>query len=102
MCGIAGVVNFTGRPVERELLDRMGQKIRHRGPDDEGRFVDGAVGFAFERLAIIDLITGAQPMTAGPLTIVFNGEIYNYVELRETLQSRWCFRTTSDTEVILA
>jgi asparagine synthase (glutamine-hydrolysing) len=103
MCGIAGVVHFSGRPVERELLDRMGEKIRHRGPDGEGRYVDGAVGLVHERLAIIDLVTGAQPMTAGPLTIVFNGEIYNYIELRSALVAKgWRFQTTSDTEVILA
>jgi asparagine synthase (glutamine-hydrolysing) len=103
MCGIAGILHFDGTPVQPALLDAMGDAIKHRGPDGEGTFVDGRVGLHHKRLSIIDLVTGQQPMTAGPLTIVFNGEIYNYVELRADLAARgWCFRTTSDTEVILA
>ncbi len=72
----------------------MAQALDHRGPDGEGEFIDGPIGFYHKRLAIIDLVTGAQPMTVGPLTIVFNGEIYNYVELRADLIRRGhTFRT---------
>src|SRR5579864_8462435 len=103
MCGIVGIINRDGRPVERAILADMADAIKHRGPDGEGEYVAGNVGFYHKRLAIIDLVTGAQPMTAGPLTVVFNGEIYNYVELRAELQARGhSFHTTSDTEVILA
>jgi asparagine synthase (glutamine-hydrolysing) len=80
----------------------MAEAIRYRGPDDEGCSVEGPVGLYHKRLSIIDLKTGHQPMTGDGLTIVFNGEIYNYVELREELKKRGhCFRTASDTEVIL-
>ena len=103
MCGLVGLINRDGRPVERQVLADMARAIEHRGPDGEGEFVDGALGFAHKRLAIIDLVTGGQPMTVGPLTIVFNGEIYNYIELRAELVRRGhTFRTKSDTEVIIA
>ena len=82
MCGIVGIINRDRQPVERAVLADMAHAIRHRGPDGEGCFIDGPVGFYHKRLAIIDLVTGAQPMTRGPLTVCFNGEIYNYVELR--------------------
>src|SRR5579862_9144775 len=102
MCGIVGIINWSGETVDRTVLAEMAAAIQHRGPDGEGDFVDGPVGFYHKRLAIIDLVTGAQPMTVGPLTIVFNGEIYNYVELRADLVRRgYTFRTSSDTEVIL-
>ncbi|MBK5189470.1 MAG: asparagine synthase (glutamine-hydrolyzing), partial [Gemmatimonadaceae bacterium] len=97
-----GVVHFDGTPVEQPVLARMAHAIAHRGPDGEGSYVCGQVGFYHKRLAIIDLVSGDQPMTAEDVTIVFNGEIYNYVELREQLIQRGhTFRTTSDTEVIL-
>ena len=103
MCGIVGIINRDRQPVERAVLADMAHAIRHRGPDGEGCFIDGPVGVYHKRLAIIDLVTGAQPMTRGPLTVCFNGEIYNYVELRAELQQRGhSFHTTSDTEVILA
>src|SRR5579864_6187378 len=103
MCGIVGIINRDGRPVERAILADMADAIKHRGPDGEGEYVAGNVGFYHKRLAIIDLLTGDQPMTVGPLTIVFNGEIYNYVELRADLVRRGhTFHTKSDTEVILA
>jgi asparagine synthase (glutamine-hydrolysing) len=103
MCGIVGILNLDRQAVEPAILSRMAEAIRHRGPDGEGIFVDGPVGFFHKRLSIIDLATGQQPMTAGALTICFNGEIYNYVELRQALVARGhTFRTTSDTEVILA
>jgi len=96
MCGFVGVVHFDGTAVEVPVLARMAHAIAHRGPDGEGSYVCGQVGFYFKRLAIIDLVSGDQPMTADDVTIVFNGEIYNYVELREQLRQRGhSFRTTS-------
>lgn len=80
----------------------MTQKIAHRGPDAEAFFVKGNVSLGFRRLAIIDLVTGDQPITYGPFTLVFNGEIYNYKELRRELEQKGhAFKTTSDTEVLL-
>ncbi|MEE8169413.1 MAG: asparagine synthase (glutamine-hydrolyzing) [Phycisphaerae bacterium] len=104
MCGIAGIVTYDGlREVEREALPAMGALLRHRGPDDAGRHVDRYAGLAHRRLSIIDHQSGRQPMGDGRgRWIVFNGEIYNFRELRAALQSRGCrFRTESDTEVIL-
>jgi asparagine synthase (glutamine-hydrolysing) len=105
MCGIAGQFNFQRHePVERETIVRMARSIAHRGPDDEGFFIAGSVGLGFRRLSIIDLAGGHQPMSNGEGTvwIIFNGEIYNYKELRAELQSKGHqFRTNSDTEVIV-
>jgi asparagine synthase (glutamine-hydrolysing) len=105
MCGIAGQFNFQRRePVERETIVRMARSIAHRGPDDEGFFVAGPVGLGFRRLSIIDLIGGHQPMSDAEETVwvIFNGEIYNYQELRTQLQAKGHhFRTNSDTEVIV-
>lgn len=104
MCGIAGIFDQSGEPVNRELLDRMTSIIQHRGPDGSGQFVDREVGLGHRRLSIIDLAAGAQPMTNedGQLQVVFNGEIYNFVELRQELQSLGhVFATHSDTEVIV-
>jgi asparagine synthase (glutamine-hydrolysing) len=105
MCGIAGQFNFERRePVEREMIVRMADSIAHRGPDDEGFFIAGPVGLGFRRLSIIDLAGGHQPMSDAGETvwIIFNGEIYNYRELRAELQSKGHqFRTNSDTEVII-
>ena len=102
MCGIVGLLTRFGQTPDRDLLAAMAATIAHRGPDDEGQYVEGCVGFHHKRLSIIDLATGHQPMTSGPYTIVFNGEIYNYVELRDELRQKGHeFRTTSDTEVIL-
>ena len=104
MCGIAGLVNWSGDPFDRQVLQRMIDIIRHRGPDAAGVFVDGPVGLAHARLSIIDLESGQQPMTNedGTLRITFNGEIFNYVELRRELEERGHrFATKSDTEVIL-
>jgi asparagine synthase (glutamine-hydrolysing) len=106
VCGIAGVLHANGAPVDLGVVRRMTEAIRHRGPDDEGLFADRGVALGFRRLSIIDLGGGHQPMSTacGRYSIVFNGEIYNYQELRETLAFRHgaCFRTDSDTEVILA
>ncbi len=105
MCGIAGQFNFQRRePVERETIVRMARSIAHRGPDDEGFFVAGPVGLGFRRLSIIDLAGGHQPMSDAEETVwvIFNGEIYNYRELRAELQTKGHrFRTKSDTEVII-
>jgi asparagine synthase (glutamine-hydrolysing) len=105
MCGIAGQFNFQRRePVERETIVRMARSIAHRGPDDEGYFVSGPVGLGFRRLSIIDLAGGHQPMSDAQETVwvIFNGEIYNYRELRAELQGKGHqFRTNSDTEVII-
>ena len=106
MCGIAGIVHSDGRPVSGERLRSMARALEHRGPDDEGFYSSESgspsAGFAFRRLSIIDLSEGRQPMRHGSKVIVFNGEIYNFRELRkecETLGLR--FRTDSDTEVLL-
>lgn len=106
MCGIAGVVSRSEQPVERAVLERMVNAVGHRGPDGEGFYVAGRVGLGHRRLAIIDLSPGgAQPMHCAKSgrVIVYNGEIYNYLELRTELQGRgYCFQSQSDTEVILA
>ncbi|MBE2241834.1 MAG: asparagine synthase (glutamine-hydrolyzing) [Burkholderiaceae bacterium] len=102
MCGLAAIVRFDAAPVERDALLRMSATLVHRGPDGDGDVVDGPVGMAHRRLAIIDLATGQQPMASESALIVFNGEIYNYLELRAELIARGRrFRTASDTEVIL-
>ena len=102
MCGIVGIINRNRQQVDQALLTQMAATLNHRGPDDEGHFVEGQVGLYHKRLAIIDLVSGHQPMSSGNFTIVFNGEIYNYIELRETLKQRGHeFNTNSDTEVIL-
>src|SRR5262245_33691016 len=106
MCGIVGYVATRVEPgLDAGYLARACETLRHRGPDGEGVWVDGAVGLGHRRLSIIDLTTGTQPMSyaGGRYWITFNGEIYNYRELRQTLAGRGHeFRTTSDTEVILA
>jgi len=105
MCGICGQFNFArNEPVEPETIRRMTQTMVHRGPDDEGYFISGPLGLGFRRLSIIDLAGGHQPMSDAQETvwITFNGEIYNYKELRAELQNKGHqFRTNSDTEVII-
>src|SRR3984893_11339431 len=104
MCGIAGIVEVGGHAVDRDLLTAMTTVQAHRGPDGDGVVCRGGVGFGHRRLAIIDLVTGDQPMPNDDrsMWIVFNGEIYNYRELRDELGARGVrFRTQSDTEVIL-
>ena len=104
MCGIAGILNFNGKRVEPALLDRMADQLRHRGPDQRGIYTDKHAGLAHTRLSIIDVATGQQPMhnEDRSLSIVFNGEIFNYIELRQSLlQKGRRFTTQSDTEVIL-
>ncbi len=105
MCGICGKYDYLrNAPVERRELEEMAGAIRHRGPDDEGYFQDGSVGLGFRRLSIIDLAGGHQPMSDRDKTtwVVFNGEIYNFPELRKELESfGHVFQTRSDTEVIV-
>ena len=102
MCGITGIINKTGQEVDYVLLKKMATTIHHRGPDEDGVMIDSSVGFFHKRLAIIDLLSGQQPMAFENNIIVFNGEIYNYIELRESLKKKGhYFQTTSDTEVIL-
>ncbi len=105
MCGICGIVTRDGTSPDPGRLKAANDLIAHRGPDDEGFHVDGPVGLAMRRLAIIDLNTGHQPLSYadGAYTIVFNGEIYNYRELRAELEARGHrFKTRTDTEAILA
>src|SRR5437016_7390229 len=105
MCGICGQFNFAGdEPVQPEIVRRMTDSIAHRGPDDEGYFFSGPLGLGFRRLSIIDLAGGHQPMFDAQQTvcITFNGEIYNYKELRQELKKYGhCFRTNSDTKGII-
>lgn len=102
MCGIVAIYDQRSPRIDPVLLKKMGDSLEHRGPDDEGDFFDDHLGFYHKRLSIIDLTSGHQPMTDGDLTIIFNGEIYNYVELRQKLvQKGYKFKTHSDTEVIL-
>jgi asparagine synthase (glutamine-hydrolysing) len=104
MCGIAGIINFTPVEVNRELLACMNNAQRHRGPDDCGVGIYGNVGLAHRRLSIIDLSQGHQPMSNedGTIHIVFNGEIYNWLELRHELEGKGHqFKTRTDTEVII-
>lgn len=105
MCGIAGIFDIRGeRPVDEGLLARMTDSLVHRGPDDSGLHVEPGLGLGHRRLAIIDLASGQQPMTSagGNAVITFNGEIYNFAELRTELRSLGhSFRTASDTEVLL-
>ena len=104
MCGIAGVLNLSGAPANPELPRRMIDAIRHRGPDGDGVYANGPVALGHVRLSIIDIAGGAQPMSieGDSIWITFNGEIFNYVELREELVKKGHqFRTRSDTEVIL-
>lgn len=103
MCGIAGIYT-PGRPVERAVLERMNAALIHRGPDAEGFLVEGDLGLAMRRLSIIDLAGGAQPMgnEDGSVQVVFNGEIFNFQELRAELEGAGhTFRTRSDTEVLV-
>ncbi len=112
MCGIYGILNFDETPVDREVLRRMGDVLKHRGPDDEGIYISNVksktskvnMGLGHRRLAIIDLVTGHQPMHNEDkrVWIVFNGEIYNFKDLRQDLEKRGHrFCSESDTEVIV-
>src|SRR5579883_1434758 len=105
MCGICGI--FHREPafgVDRDMLRRMNQRIAHRGPDDEGLYLEGNVGLAMRRLSIIDVRTGHQPIANEDesVWIVYNGELYNHLALRQDLEARGHrYRTKSDTETII-
>ncbi|WP_319541317.1 asparagine synthase (glutamine-hydrolyzing) [uncultured Pseudodesulfovibrio sp.] len=105
MCGICGLLNFTSERPDAGTLQAMTDSIRHRGPDGEGFYIDGPIGFGHRRLAIIDLSeAAAQPMVSndGRYILTYNGEVYNFQELRKELREfGYEFRSTSDTEVIL-
>src|SRR5678815_3021928 len=104
MCGIVGIVRSDKSDIDEAVLGRMCAAISHRGPDDDGFYVNGPVGLGMRRLAIIDLKSGQQPIHNQDRTawIVFNGEIYNYLELRAKLEKLGhTFYTNSDTEAIV-
>ena len=105
MCGIAGIISTDpSNIIDASLIERMCAVIHHRGPDEWGMWTQGPIGIGMKRLRIIDLAGGSQPMAiqGGCYRIVFNGEIYNYRELRAKLEQRGCvFTTNSDTESIL-
>jgi asparagine synthase (glutamine-hydrolysing) len=104
MCGIAGIFSPAAEPPSRALLQAMAATLSHRGPDGFGVHVDGEIGLAHARLAVIDVLGGAQPMSNedGSIWVVANGEVFNYIELRKELQNAGhVFRTQSDTEVIV-
>ncbi|MBF8964689.1 asparagine synthase (glutamine-hydrolyzing) [Pontibacter sp. FD36] len=105
MCGIAGIIQFENKTPQETALRNMMQRMKHRGPDDNGVFIEDKVGLGFVRLSIIDLSPdGHQPMVSddGRYVLVFNGEIFNYVELREELSQKGVkFKTKTDTEVLL-
>lgn len=104
MCGIIGILNANGEPVDRGNILSMAAVMSHRGPDGEGAYCDGPVGLAHRRLSIIDLSGGTQPMSNedGSVWITFNGEIYNFPDLKRDLEAKGHrFRTKSDTEAIV-
>lgn len=105
MCGLTGILDVAGRPASPVILRRMTRRLTHRGPDDEGLYCHGGIGLGHRRLAILDLSpAGHQPMMSpdGRLVLVYNGEVYNYLELRAELEARGCrFRSQCDTEVVL-
>ena len=105
MCGISGIINTDFKKVEKSEIKKITDLIEHRGPDDEGFFLKNNFAFGFRRLSILDLsMDGHQPMHyLDRYTIIFNGEIYNYLELRdELLKNNYEFKSGTDTEVILA
>jgi asparagine synthase (glutamine-hydrolysing) len=105
MCGICGIIHFDHSPIAESSVRNMMQSMKHRGPDDEGIFMEDNAGLGFVRLSIIDLSPGGhQPMYSddGKYVMVFNGEIYNYIEIREELKTKGhVFKSKSDTEVLL-
>ena len=104
MCGIVGLLNFDAAPVEEDIVRKMCASLVHRGPDDEGIYIAAGIGLGHRRLSVIDLVSGHQPLSNKEKTIwiTYNGEIYNYVELRSQLIGLdHQFVTESDTEVII-
>ena len=106
MCGVVGIMDLEGNAQRyQSRLERASQRLAHRGPDGQGMHIEGEIALAFRRLAILDLSNaGDQPAVSqnGDWVVVFNGEIYNYAEMRQTLQSHGVtFRSTCDTEVLV-
>ena len=104
MCGIAGFVTRDRDPRASGVLDQMTASLRHRGPDDSGFYADEIASLGHRRLSIIDLVTGHQPMSNedGSLWVIYNGEIFNHVSVRQGLEKAGHdYRTRSDTETIL-
>ena len=104
MCGIAGIIDYSSRTDNFEIIKSMLRSISYRGPDESGIYKSPSATLGSVRLSIIDITGGQQPMPdpSGRYWIVFNGEIFNYKELREDLENRGCmFNTHSDTEVLL-
>ncbi|WP_321417422.1 asparagine synthase (glutamine-hydrolyzing) [uncultured Desulfobacter sp.] len=104
MCGICGQINFDDKKIDPACIQSMMALMKHRGPDDEGMFVNGSVGLGHVRLSIIDLsMAGHQPMFSedGRYCLIYNGEVYNYKELRKQLEHKYRFQSCSDTEVVL-
>lgn len=102
MCGIVGFINTKNN--KKEIIKKMASKIAHRGPDSEGFYIDDNIALGHRRLSIIDLSSGIQPMynSDSTLVVIFNGEIYNYPELKSELtNSNHKFVTNSDTEILL-
>jgi len=105
MCGISGIINFDGQPVDQSSINKMMVAMKHRGPDDQGIFLDKNIGLGFVRLSIIDLSeNGHQPMQdlSGQYLIIYNGEVYNFIEIRKKLIKKgYHFNSNTDTEVVL-
>src|SRR5213595_1142211 len=103
MCGICGVVTLDGSPIRSEDVTRMTAALHHRGPDDRGTWSAPGIALGATRLSIIDLsVAGHQPMSRGDWTLAYNGEVYNFVSIRERLErSGGVFRSHGDTEVVL-
>ena len=99
MCGICGILNLDGKDIDNDVLIAMNNSMLKRGPDDSGVYTNRNIGIAMRRLSIIDLAGGQQPISNedGNIHLIFNGEIYNYIELREDLQKKGhAFKTGSD------
>ena len=105
MCGICGIFNLNGEPIPHRYIQTMTDALAHRGPDDEGHYIDVNIGLGHRRLAILDLTpAGHQPMANkdGTIVLVYNGEIYNHLELKDELKALgFQFRSRTDTEVLL-
>ena len=104
MCAISGIISKTDKTVSEEALKAMSNRMILRGPDESGLYNNGKIGLAHRRLAIIDTVTGQQPMSInnGDYVIVYNGEVYNFREIRSLLENNGCkFITESDTEVVI-
>ena len=103
MCGSVGFIDKRSENEKKAIIKKMADRIKHRGPDGEGYYVTDTIALGHRRLSIIDLSLGNQPMynETGDLVVVFNGEIYNYIELKEELRKNHTFKTNSDTEVLV-